>query len=235
MVGRGINNTLRLPVQMVNGQWELIYGGVLPVREGAYAEMLIGRTSIRDESLLKLLTQQFSVRVLPEGTELRIAVRDHAAVSSYTPDKYDIKVAAQYWPGDHCRFVPVWLGPVGGRNRDMESGGLWMRHTGLDQCELESSLVELPTDLNEPHAQSLNHALTMLSERYETHRLSHTGNVYERVFYQESKALCYPLSTMRDGVLERAEREFLAGAWRQIEDPLGWCRLPSHRKGEGSP
>ena len=235
MAGRGINKTLRLPVQMVNGYWELIYGGVLPVREGAYAEMLIGRTSIRDESLLKLLTRELAVRVLPEGTELRIAVRDRIAVLSHTPDKYDIKVAAQYWPGDHCRFVPVWLGPVGGRNRHVESGGLWMRHIGLNQCELESSLVDLPEDFDRARAQSLNHAFTMLSERYETHRLSHTGNVYERVFYQESKGLWYPLSTMRAGVRERAEREFLAHAWRQIEDQLGWCRLPPQHKGEESP
>jgi hypothetical protein len=35
---------------------------------------------------------------------------------------------------------------------------------------------------------SLNHAFTVLSERYETNRLSHTGNVFERVFYFDSAA-----------------------------------------------
>jgi len=233
MTDRTPTKTLRLPMQMVNGQWELVYGGVVPVREGAFFELLINPAMIQDESLRKLLTQEYVAQVLPEGTALRVALSDRAAGFSKTPDKYHIKVAAQYLSGEYCRFAPIWIGPYGGSNRDIDSGGLWMHLSGLDRCELVSSLIELPDGLEEIHAQSLNHAFTMLSERYETHRLSHTGNVYERVFYQESNGEWYPLSALRDGVRERAGKEFLAGAWRQIEDQMGWCRLPVDRKSKG--
>jgi hypothetical protein len=183
--------------------------------------------------LRKLLTQEFACRVLPEGTPLRVVLSDRAAGLSHTPDKFHIKVAAQYLTGEHRRFVPVWIGPYAGSNSNIDSGGLWMRQIGFDRCELESSLIELPEEFEDIHAQSLNHAFTMLSERYETHRLSHTGNVYDRVFYQEANDEWYPLSTLRDGVRERSERAFLAAAWRQIEEQMGWCRLPVERKKKG--
>ena len=83
--------------------------------------------------------------------------------------------------------------------RDTSPGGLWMRHTGLDKCELESGRILLPPGLDPGDAASLNHAFTLLSERFEVHRMSHTGNVYERIFYEETDGhwwwLDYPCST----------------------------------------
>lgn len=232
MFDQSLGKRLTLPVQMVNGQWEFVFGGELPVHEGTFAELVINPTFIKDQALRESLTQEVVVRVLPEGTPLRVALSDRVEGFSKSLDTYHIRVAPQYAPAEFCRFAPVWIGPTGGGSRDTVYPGLSMRHFGLDRCELFSSLIELPEDMDRLHALSLNHAYTLLSERYETHRMSHTGNVYERVFYQESNNEWYPLSTMRDGVRERAEREFLAAAWLQIERELGWCRLPPPGKGE---
>ena len=58
-----------------------------------------------------------------------------------------------------------------------------------------------PCKLNIPfinkEALSLNHAYTLLSERIETHRRSHTGNVFERVFFQKDNSW-YPLQVLRE-------------------------------------
>ena len=75
--------------------------------------------------------------------------------------------------------------------------------------------------------------IMLLSEQHETHRISHTGNAYERVFYEESSGEWFPLAQLRDGVRDRAERLIVANAWSQIEARLGWCRLPAQKPESG--
>jgi hypothetical protein len=70
---------------------------------------------------------------------------------------------------------------------------------GLERCELSSSTIVLPDGVPMPEGfpdssvKSLNHALTLLSQTYEKHRISNTGNVYTRVFYQDKDERWYPL------------------------------------------
>jgi hypothetical protein len=115
------------------------------------------------------------------------------------------------------------------------SGGLWLKVKGLGKTELVGSTIQMPDGFEESCAISLNHALTMLSERYEKHRISHTGNVYARVFYLESDDYWYPLADLREGVLAGAERQLMADAWQALEKQLGWRPVvkPSKKKGQG--
>jgi len=85
--------------------------------------------------------------------------------------------------------------------------------------------------VSKPTAISLNHAFTMLSEQYESHRLSHTGSAYTRVFYKEADGRWYPLSDLREGVLISAERQLIADSW-QLEALLRWRPVvrPSKKK-----
>ena len=68
----------------------------------------------------------------------------------------------------------------------------------------------------------LNHALTLLSQTYEKHRISNTGNVYARIFYQDKDECWYPLDDLRSGVQAKRERQLLNETWAQIEMTLGW-------------
>jgi hypothetical protein len=116
-------------------------------------------------------------------------------------------------------------------DEDFERGGLWLNVKGLDKTDIISSPIWMPDGCKEKTAISLNHAFTMLSEMYETHRLSHTGNVYNRVFYQEANGYWYPLADLREGVLANAEHQLLVETWRQLEAMLGWRPVvPSSRK-----
>jgi len=60
----------------------------------------------------------------------------------------------------------------------------------------------------------LNHAFTKLSETYDTWRISHTGNIYTRVFYQERNGKWYPLDLLRNEKLEKQEQEIAKGLWK---------------------
>jgi hypothetical protein len=94
----------------------------------------------------------------------------------------------------------------------------------------------MPEEVSPRNAVSLNHALTLLSQHYEKHRISHTGNAYERVFYQEENKKWYPIAHLREGVRARAERGVIARVWDGIEKKLGWCQLiPRPKQINGRP
>lgn len=222
-----------LPVQYVSGKWEVIFGGEVPVREGTYATLRIRKGAIQGASFSKAIDQEIVVKVLDEGTVL------YAALSSFGGSKPEsqrarLSMDPRYWPGERLIFMPVRLGPPSTNSLCMDHlrGGLWIRHTGFDKCELVTSEVHIfeegdAKEESKPFiAESLNHAFTVLSERYERHRISHTGSAYDRVFYEERSGDWFPLASLRDGVRERSSQAVVAAAWEQIEQVIGWCRLP---------
>lgn len=222
--GQG-SRRIRLPVQRVNGQWEFLYGGDVPLHDGAIAELVVDSCSIQDRDFLDLISQELSVQVLPQGTPLMVALSDQAYGwgAALRPD-----IPLQYLPPGCTRFVMVHIGPKSKRQNDLfeeDEGGLWLHQIGLDRCELECSPILMPEGSAKQVAQSPNHAFTMLSEQYEQHRLSHTGNAYTQLFYQETNGQWFLLSVLRDGMFKRAEDSLISRAWHQLEEKLGWCHL----------
>ena len=112
-----------------------------------------------------------------------------------------------------------------------ETGGVWLKLKGLERSELTGSTVIMPQGFEPAAATSLNHALTLLSQVYETHRISNTGNVYTRVFYQEKNDRWYPLNDLRTGVQAEGERLLLSDLWSQVEQRLGWRPVPVSKRG----
>ena len=80
----------------------------------------------------------------------------------------------------------------------------------------------MPDGFPEPTVTSLNHAFTLLSRGYGIHRISNTGDVYTRLFYQDSDECWYPLDDLRRGVQAKVERRLLNELWAEIERKLGW-------------
>lgn len=68
------DRAVRVPVRCVDGQWELLYGGGIKVKEGGLAELRINRALIEDKQLLMALTKKSRVKILDQGAELRIAL-----------------------------------------------------------------------------------------------------------------------------------------------------------------
>ena len=83
----------------------------------------------------------------------------------------------------------------------------------------------MPEGFHEKTAISLNHAFTMLSQKFESHRISNTGNVYDRFFYKESNGHWFPLDDLRRGAQSQTERALISDLWRQVEEELGWRPL----------
>ena len=231
-----------IPVKRVGERWEFFYGGDVPVKEGTVADLTVNIGDLTDDKFKQRVTQEVTVRILPEGAELCVALSDRSENARKRlgnwPDKYPLSL-----PLGTTRFERIRLGPPKKKKAELQAklmedvadadenqGGLWLKVKGLDHCELHGSTIRLPQGFDPVHAVSLNHAFTMLSERYETHRLSHTGNVYERIFYQDRDGHWYPLDDLRRGVLVGAERALMVEVWKQVETLLGWRPPPPRPK-----
>jgi hypothetical protein len=220
-------NLLRLPVKLVDGTWEALYGGAIKVRDGTLGDLLIDRSSIEDPGALRALTRPHGVKVLPAGTELRVALTLRGALdaelrevllpSQATVHGYTAQVGGSTW------FVSVWLaGPTPVQHRtEMQDGGLWLRFDGMEPRSVESGRVKLPAVLGLAHVDSLNEAFTRLSEVFEPWRKAHTGSIYERVFYREAKDFWYPLKDLRERALANAERLLITDLWNNATAQFG--------------
>jgi hypothetical protein len=170
------------------------------------------------------MTRRRTVKLLPEGTALLAMLSDPRRVGSLDvvisedPPK-TIRPKFGGW-FDRRRgpqtplLVPLRLGPLlplQASPDDDAKGGLWMALEGARTISLISSSVLLPKAVSKDAVRSLNHAYTRLSEHFETQRISHTGNVYEQVLYQEPNGLWYPLKVFRDEKIADEE-------WRTVRD-----------------
>jgi hypothetical protein len=227
---------ITLPVKRVGDHWEFLYGGDIPVDDGVQANLTISTRQITDEQFLSRVNQDVRVKVLNQGTRLLIALTDKNNNQSLGR-KWHGALPVRLPPGT-TRLEEVFLGErreqrSSSANDEIDTdqhGGLWLRIRGLNKSELISSSIVLPEGIGEQNAISLNHAYTLLSKKYETHRLSNTGNVYTHVFYQENNSRWYPLSDLRLGVMDDVERSLIRNTWLEVEQKLGWRPVPNIKK-----
>jgi len=219
-----------IPVKRVGNVWEFFYGGDVPVKEGTMGELTISTNQISDPTFLKNVTKEATFKILEEGTSLLVALSDRSQNGGRInpwPTPCPLNV-----PAGTTRWVQVKLGPPPKKMQSTpqtdvitETGGLWLKVKGLERCELSSSTILLPDGIPMPEGRSiksLNHAFTVLSQTYEKHRISNTGNVYTRIFYQDKDERWYPLDDLRCGVQAKMERQLLFDTWAQIEKLFGW-------------
>lgn len=215
-----------IPIKLVGDRWEFFYGGQVPVKDGTIGELTISTNQISDPKFLQRVTTTLKVKVLDQGTSLLVALSDRSkngSVIDNWPTPWPLNV-----PPGTTRWVEIKLGsPSKGvmhskTEATPESGGLWITVKGLERCELTSSTIDMPEGITDRSVKSLNHALTLLSQTYEKHRISNTGNVYARIFYQDKDNCWYPLDDLRSGVQAKKERQLLNETWAEIEKALGW-------------
>lgn len=213
------SNVIRVPVKLVDGVWELLYGGAVKVENGAVGELHLDRMYFTDAKFLKALTERRQVPVLPQGTELRVALTVKPGLEHWLPPFLLHREATKH---NHTarisvdtRFVSITLGgpTEAQRERGIENGGLWLWLEGTEPRSIESGTVKLPAASGLQPVDSLNHAFTRLSEVFEPWRKAHTGSIYERVFYLESDGSWYPLKDLRDRALAKAERQIIRILW----------------------
>ena len=107
---------IRVPVKLVDGGWELLYGGAVKVKNGAVGELHLDHMHFTDKNFLKALTTKQQVPILAAGTELRVALTvkpgldaalwPHLLARDATPHRHTTKLSVE------TRFVAIHLAEV---------------------------------------------------------------------------------------------------------------------------
>lgn len=195
---------IRVPVKLVDGQWEFFYGGLVKVADGAVGELHLDRAHFKDKDFLTI------------KPDLDQSLDPYLLEYCSTPHDFNAKVTAA------TQFVQVWLlGPSKAQfKQKIGFGGLSLLLEGMEPRGIETGTVQLPKTHGLDVADSLNHAFTRLSEVFEPWRKAHTGSIYERVFYQEANGCWYPLDDLRNLVLAGAERKLIADLRKNVAKEL---------------
>jgi hypothetical protein len=218
---------IRIPVKLVDGQWEFFYGGSLPVCDGAVGELILDKRSIEDKEFLARLNRKSEYKILESGTQLRVALTVRPFPEIPTNLKKQLITMNAHELGDYTlqhasfdtQFAQITIGNPTTRQEKIcpnETGGVWLQLQGTQPKSITTSSVIVPGEISREPLDSLNHAFTRLSEVCEPWRKSHTGNIYDRVLYQEKNGRWYSLSTLRDAAIATDEHQLIKEQWALI-------------------
>ena len=130
----------------------------------------------------------------------------------------------------HTRFVKVYIGnPTSSQIKKLsiDTGGVWLQLQGTQPKSITTSSIIVNPNISSLPLESLNQAFTRLSEIYEPWRKSHTGNIYNRVFYQEKNGQWYPLSVLRNAAIAKDEHKLIKDQWVKILQSLSLLNFNS--------
>ena len=234
MKSRYAQTTIRIPVKLVDGKWEYFHGGGLPIKNGSIGDLVVDRAAIEDRDFMGQLNYSSSHKILDAGTPLLVALTIKQSSNLNDTLKSNFLPTGREGPhiGDttsstrlsaDTRFVRITIsGPTERQKRinSNEQGGVWIHLEGLQAKWISTSTVQLPDNAFDCRAESLNHAFTMLSESYEPWRKSHTGNIYDRIYYQEKNGKWYPLNVLRNAAIAKDEHQLIREQWARISKTL---------------
>lgn len=160
------SKAIRVPVKLVDGRWELLYGGDVKAEDGAIGELHLDQVYFSDKKFLKALTFKRRVAIVKPGTELRVALtikpnldsklREFLLPRDATRHTHSSKLSV-----DTC-FASIHLGgpTVAQRKKKIEQGGLFLLLEGMEPRAIESGMVNLPAAPGLDPVDSLNYAFT---------------------------------------------------------------------------
>ncbi|HKX27850.1 MAG TPA: hypothetical protein VJ302_09175 [Blastocatellia bacterium] len=156
--------------------------------DGAFCEILIDSNYVRDQSRLSGIENDREVPFLPVGTKLLAQVNGKLVPEGLRDFLHDDPFEIE-----NCALVEFTL--LGDLNLRLRA----RREATLTDVVCSSPFLEGRE--NPPAAKSVNHSYTLISTYFEPHRKSHSGNVFNKVFYWSDRAADWlPLRTRRDEI-----------------------------------
>ncbi len=182
-----------VPVVFKEGKLTPFYGGAMPkIREGWVMDLVTEMDAFVHPADVARFQVLGEATLLKTGTTLFAAIGNRLRDASKTPPH--AKLNADPPLPVETILVPFIL------REDLK---LHLRGTLPAElmpclCEVDVPKIEQPT--------SVNQAYTRLSEHYETWRRSHTGNVFDKVYFEE-QGTARPLDVLRTRAEAVAEQQ----------------------------
>lgn len=159
--------TVRIPVVMNNGQMMQLDGSPLPkIQHGAVGELILDTYALENQKILQSLQLEQVSELLPKGDSIFLGVSSTVVPPEQINrliEPSDLGISSEFL------FAEVKLREP-----------LKLKIRGTKSPVLEPCSCFIPVLQQE--AKSLNHAFTLISTEFETQRISHTGNVFQRGF-----------------------------------------------------
>lgn len=177
--------TVKLTVVVRSGRLELespLQGTAL--KDGCHGELELPAFAILDERTLHYLTEERVIPFLRKKSLLLYRIRGLIEHRGFTKPRSQQRGG----PFSYAVIVPQEV--------------VLLRLQGTKLPGLEQVPCEVPA-LGDVRADSINHACTLLSEKFEPSRISHTANVFHNVFVEDPRRDLVSLDRLR------GDREYL--------------------------
>ncbi len=191
MIPDPLEKTVLIPTRIRKGKVEFFYGGPLPeLKDGVVGDLKVPRYAVLDKAVLKKLEMEDAAEIRPTGARLGALINIKETIED-DKMKYFIKPDSVYVQG--------WLVEIA------LTEPLKLRLRGTKKGELYDCGCTIKA-LDNRGATSINQAYTLISQIYETHRRSHSGNVFEKVYCWDEKAGWQKLGDLRDALEAKYEK-----------------------------
>ena len=165
-----LENKVRIPIRVKNGRVVPLDGDLLPkIRNDAVGELILGAYAVEDQENPQVLQVEQVSELLPKGESVFLGV----SPSVIRPERIhqlikpsDLRISSKFL------FTEVRL-----QEPQMLRTGK-TKNPALEPCPCYILVLQ-------QEARSLNHAFTLISTEFETRRISHTGNVFQRGFVKQ--------------------------------------------------
>jgi len=194
MIPDPYKKTVKIPIRVKKGKFYFIYGGkTLKLSDGTIGDLIVPRYAVNDERKLNFLEREIEEIFLPEQTILMVQI----APKGNDAEKPEIQYKPTYPHNRERAFIEICLKDT-----------LCINLRSTKKGELLDCECLIPALANE-EAKSVNHAYSLISEHFETHRRSHSGNVFEKVYYFDNKWTLRQLEYLRCQFEAEYEQELI--------------------------
>ena len=199
MIPDPFEKTVCIPIKFHNGKIEFLYGGPIPeLDEGTIGDLVVPEYCLSDKEKLKILSKENVIELLPEGSRLMVSINPKHSLNNNNSkllylNKHNTHPPHQGYLAEIILSQPLFLKLRGTKSAVLK--------------ECECTIPALPKE----NVKSVNHAYSLLSSKFETTRLSHTGNVFDKVYFCSKKAnIWLRLRDLRDMKTEEFLKQLLS-------------------------
>ena len=201
MIPDRFEKTLTIPVKVVKGEFHYFYGGQLPsLAEGTICDLIVPVWAFDDKDFLAKLEALQVEELLPKGARIFTAISSAGVPIHFRNLAFTSKELAQNFGGRLAEEVG-WK--LSSKHRDslfvevVLEEPLRLELRGVMHGRLMRVRCVIP-HLENKEAVSLNHAYRLISEKFEPNRISHAGNVFQKMVHFSAQGNCYPLGDYRN-------------------------------------
>ncbi len=177
--------TVEIPIIIRAGKVEFFYGGPLPMlKEGQVGSIEMPAFAFEKAADVARLSVEETLPILEIGTQLQVHVSPKDDGRKMDEAIVRLRAIDGFW--GKGGFVPIIL-----------EEQLCLTFRGTKKPLLDPCRCAVPS-LGKT-VESINQAYTRLSEKFEPHRRTNTGNVFNKVFYlPPGKDVWHPLDSLRE-------------------------------------